>query len=107
LHHPATVDFTVFRPAEFSGNLFVNIPAMTSCITELTRREQIKETPSIVLFRTAPSLLGGADQRAHALSNLSLRNGWKKIDRTRFHCLRAHWDVAVASDKDKLFWRRP
>src|ERR1041385_6111334 len=93
----------LFGNAQFSGDLFVQRASNDEFqYFELARRQQIKKTPSFVLFRAAPSLLGRSNQGVlDTLKQLlSTKWLWKKIDRARFHCLRAHWDVAVASDKD-------
>jgi hypothetical protein len=106
LHDAAAVDFhCLFRCAQFSGNLFVqHTPDDKLHYFELARRQQIKKTPSLVLFANAPSLLGGPNQRTlDALEQfVSSKRLPKKIDRARFHRLRAHRDVAVARDKYEL-----
>jgi hypothetical protein len=69
------------------------------------RCQQIKKTPSLVLLSTVPSLLGGSNQGIlDALEQLVIAKRLpKKIDRSRFHRLRAHRDVAMAGNKYKLF----
>src|SRR5207249_2666528 len=73
---------------------------------ELTRRKQIKKTPSLILLSTAPSLLGGLNEGVlDRLQQLVIAKRLpKKIDRARFHRLCAHWDVAMAGNKYQLLF---
>src|SRR6185312_10797591 len=107
-HPPSTVELDrLFANAQFSGDLFVQHARNDQLHhLKLSRRQQIKETPGLILLSAAPSLLGRSLQGVlDTLKQLiSTKWLWKKIDRARFHCLRAHWDVAVASDKDELFF---
>src|SRR5206468_9441369 len=107
LHHTTAVDFhCLLRRAQLSRDLLVQ----QACDHEphhfkLAWRQKIKETPSLILLSTAPSLLRGPDQSAlYTLQQLVISKRLpKKIDRARFHCLRAHWDVAMAGNKYELF----
>jgi hypothetical protein len=73
---------------------------------ELASRQQIKKTPSLVFFHAASSLLARSNQGVLDTLEQFMITKWlcKKIDRARLHCPRAHRDVAVASDKNELFF---
>jgi len=93
-------------PATLLFCVLMLVPMITVTWYSLLAGAIVKKTPSFVLFHAAPSLLGRSLQGVlDTLKQLiSTKWLWKKIDRARFHCLRAHWDVAVASDKDELFF---
>ena len=102
------MDFHRFsRHAKFAADLFVQHSGDDQLHHfEFARRKQIEQTPRFILFRGTPSLLGRASQRAFDTFQefVRLERFWQKIDRAGFHYLRAHWDVAVTSNEDKLLF---
>ncbi|HMJ26023.1 MAG TPA: hypothetical protein VK475_09355 [Pyrinomonadaceae bacterium] len=97
----------LFRRTKFSGNLFVQHAGDDQLhYFELARRQQTKTAPSFILFCTAPTLFGGPSQGALNTSKqvIIAKRLWKKIDRTCLHRLSTHRDVAMAGNKNELFF---
>src|SRR5262249_29737572 len=107
-HHSAAMNFyCLFGRAKFSRDLFVQ---HASCDQlhhfKLARCQRIEKTPGLIPFGCKASLLSRPNQCAlYTLKQLiSSERFGEKIDRTRFHRLSAHGDVAMAGDKDELLF---